>query len=270
MKKVQGYVDVGLAFFVENYKWIITPVVVVALVAAGLYFSGVFGGDSISAEGPDAKPAVVEKSDPASPVTAPGQQRVRPPVAVVGSPTPVPAPPAAAAEEPPAAQSVNKVPEYKVLDTDNVDAELDAQLDNNPAEPSIPPRQVRIPIRLQGALDLGSLEFELLYEPKTLEFVAAEAGELASNSLVQAQTRAPGRLWLAIVNPHGINGDGNVAHVTFQMREGGQADSPLILEQVESHQASTLTASWPQTTHGIYDLDDSSYVSPLLAYPASQ
>ena len=266
MKRVQGYVDVGLAFFIENYKWILTPVVVIGVVAVALYFSGVFGGDSISAEGTDSNASAVTKSEPRPDSSLPAPARAPIAAGGVDRPTPAPTPASGAADEPAAAAEDSKAPDLSGPTPDSLDI-----VDNyEPEAPVIPARQVRVPISLQGALDLGSLQFELLYEPKTLEFVEVENGTLASSSLVQAHLKAPGRLWLAVVDPYGINGDGDVARVTFQMVAEGRADSPLILERVMSHQASTLAASWPQVTHGIYDLDDSSYVSPVLTYPSQQ
>ena len=263
MKKLQGYSDVGLAFFLENYKWILTPVIVVGLVALGLYFSGVFGGESISAEGSESKTKMVAGSDSTPRLNVPAPARAPAPVALIAKPTPNPKPAPTINQDPAA---VDKVLEYKVVESDDLDAEIGDAL----PETLVPLRQVRIPINVVGALDLGSLEFELQYEPGTLEFLEAGNGSLGPDSLVQAHLRAPGRLWVGIVNPRGINGEGDVAFVTFQRLEEGLEDSPLILEGVVSHQASTLLISMPQASHGIYDLDDSSYVSPSLTFPPQQ
>ena len=58
---------------------------------------------------------------------------------------------------------------------------------------------VEVPIDVAGAEKVGALQFEIVYDSTVLEAQGAKAGSLASDSLVEAKTDKPGRLFIALV-----------------------------------------------------------------------
>ena len=129
-----------------------------------------------------------------------------------------------------------------------------------------PQKQVQVPINLRAASDLGSLEFVLVYEAATLEFVSIDNGTLALDAIIESNLRAPGKVWVGMIDPKGVNGEGSIAVVSFRTLAGGQADSPLLLEEVLSHNASTLVDSLSKPSPGIFTLGDGSVFSPVLTF----
>ena len=74
-----------------------------------------------------------------------------------------------------------------------------------------------IPIRLDKADRLGSLNFSLRYDPVVLKVNKAESGDLAGGTLFQANIQDAGIIRFGVIaqGTAGITGDGPVAHVEF-------------------------------------------------------
>ena len=94
---------------------------------------------------------------------------------------------------------------------------------------------VDVPIILEGVTDVGSMDMVLKYDPDVLRAVAVEAGELGKNALIDANNAREGVLIIALVDSAGINGDGAVASVTFEVIGDAGATSYLTLEAVLVH-----------------------------------
>ncbi len=74
-----------------------------------------------------------------------------------------------------------------------------------------------VPIRLEKAIQVGSLNFSLRYDTSVVKVNQVEAGDLAGGALFQASTRDAGiiRFGVAAQGTEGISGDGPLAHVQF-------------------------------------------------------
>jgi hypothetical protein len=92
-----------------------------------------------------------------------------------------------------------------------------------------------VPIILEGATDVGSMDMVLNYDADVLRAVAAEAGELGKNALIEANTARDGAVIIALADSSGIDGDGAVASVAFEVLGDTGSTSPLTLEAVSVH-----------------------------------
>jgi len=94
-----------------------------------------------------------------------------------------------------------------------------------------PGGKTTVPIRLDKADRLGSLNFSLRYDSSVLKVNKADSGDLAGGTLFQANIRDAGIIRFGIVaqGTAGITGDGPVAHVEFTALGARGAQSQLSL-----------------------------------------
>lgn len=95
------------------------------------------------------------------------------------------------------------------------------------------PLTVEVPIEVRGAVNVGGLQLELIYDPEVLNLQEVRTGTLGRNALLESNNETPGRLKLALVDASGINGDGAVITVIFLPTARGGGGS-LTLESVEA------------------------------------
>ncbi len=92
---------------------------------------------------------------------------------------------------------------------------------------------VELPIAVQGATDLGSLLVEVGYDTGMLDLQSVKAGALGRNALLESNQENPGRVRIGLVDPNGINGDGEIITLVFlAIQDGGS--SPYDLELLEA------------------------------------
>ncbi|NAT10846.1 hypothetical protein C4E22_04760 [ANME-1 cluster archaeon AG-394-G06] len=94
---------------------------------------------------------------------------------------------------------------------------------------------VEVPINLEGATEVGSMDIVLTYDADVLRAVDVEAGALGKNALIEANTARDGEVIIALADSSGINGDGTVAIVTFEVIGDAGTTSALTLEAVSVH-----------------------------------
>ena len=110
--------------------------------------------------------------------------------------------------------------------------------------------QVTAPVNANNASNLGSLEFELVYNTGILQPESVAKGELADNAMIDFSFARSGRVWVAIVDSNGLTGSGSLAEITFRSVGSGQTSAVLTLENVRAHNATTLVDIITSTTAG--------------------
>ncbi|WP_082090644.1 cohesin domain-containing protein [Methanosarcina sp. MTP4] len=98
-----------------------------------------------------------------------------------------------------------------------------------------PGNTVMIPIKLQGADNIGSMDIVLAYDSSVLQATGVEAGDLGKNAFIESGTKTPGKVVIALADASGINGDGSVVLVSFLMKGEAGSSSPLTFEEVSVH-----------------------------------
>ncbi len=94
---------------------------------------------------------------------------------------------------------------------------------------------VEVPINLEGATDVGSMDISLMYDPAVLQAVGVEAGELGGNAYLESNTGNEGEVIIALADSSGITGDGAVAVVSFKVLGAVGSSSTLTLSDVSVH-----------------------------------
>ena len=240
---MKTWIGIGLLAMRASWKWLLALFVVVVLVAAGFMARGILLEDSeakaaINVETPE--PAMVPEAT-SVPKPAPSQApkattAPRPRVDVVVAPTAVVAP-TPAPTRPPATPTVAPPPPTAAA-----------------------PASVDVPIHLTGAANVGSLEFVLVYDPEVLQVANVAPGALANSAVIGSNAVAPGRVWVGVADARGIDGSGAVATVTFDVVGRQKGSSPLTLEQIAAHDATSLLDILSDATAGEY--------TPLPVFPA--
>jgi hypothetical protein len=76
---------------------------------------------------------------------------------------------------------------------------------------------VEVPIDLEGATEVGSMDIVLNYDADALSAVVVEAGKLGKNALIESNTAREGEVIIGLADSSGINGGGTVASVAFEV-----------------------------------------------------
>ena len=94
---------------------------------------------------------------------------------------------------------------------------------------------VEVPITVEGAADVGSMDITLMYDPAVLQAVGVEAGELGGNAYIESNTGNEGEVIVALADSSGINGDGAVVVVSFEVLGEVGSSSSLTFGDVSVH-----------------------------------
>lgn len=125
--------------------------------------------------------------------------------------------------------------------------------------------EVSVPVNLQGASNVGSISIELTYDSTVLEATEVKAGELTKSAMLEYNINNPGKIIIGIIDSSGINGDGTVAEIRFNTVDSGGA-SPLTLNTVETHDATSLIDIINETSDGSFTAEGNAVTAPLVAF----
>ncbi|MDD5647826.1 MAG: cohesin domain-containing protein [Dehalococcoidia bacterium] len=109
---------------------------------------------------------------------------------------------------------------------------------------------MNVPVNANNADNLGSLEFELVYDPTIVQPESVTKGDLADNAMLDFSLARSGRVWVALVDSNGLSGSGSLAEITFRRVGSGQTAAVLTLENVRAYNATTLVDIMTSTTAG--------------------
>lgn len=234
---MKWFLDVSYLALISSYKWLIGAMVIAGVVVGALFASGVIGGGDDSG-GP-------------APVTASIPTRVP-----LATPTPTPSP----TSTPRPTAEATAVPNPTT-------APLPAPTQPpTPAPTAVLPKEVKVPVLLEGAANVGSLEFVLSYEPTVLEVTGVEKGFMANNALLDSSIRTPGLVWTGIIDVNGISGDGSAAIITFAVVGDAGSNTALRLDSVVAYDASTLLDIITSASGGHFIVNDRSVTAPSLSF----
>ena len=89
---------------------------------------------------------------------------------------------------------------------------------------------VVIPVKVGGATNLGAMDLVLTYDPAVITFTSADLGEISTNGMVESNGGTPGTVKIGFVDTAGVNGDGTVVKVTFNVVGKNGATSPMNVQ----------------------------------------
>lgn len=123
---------------------------------------------------------------------------------------------------------------------------------------------IRIPIEVVGASNLGSLQFDIVYNPRMLEFQSINVGTLAKRSLMVSNLIEKGRLKVALIDASGINGDGAILEAIFlPLTQRGDTE---VFADVEEATDTDLKELAIKSSPGSYSALDKESVSVKLHF----
>jgi hypothetical protein len=97
-----------------------------------------------------------------------------------------------------------------------------------------PKSTVQVPIRLDKAGNVGSMNFMLTYDPKVLKVNKVDGGSLLSGALFTPNYKTPPLVRFGLATSSGVSGSGSVAYIEFQVIGAAGSSSPLTLSEVDT------------------------------------
>ena len=129
-----------------------------------------------------------------------------------------------------------------------------------------PPQEIEVPVLLEGAVNVASLEFFLSYDPTVLELTGVKAGALASTALLEFNGLTSGSIWAGIIDTSGISGDGPVAVITFKIVGDSESNTALTFADVVAFDATSSLKIITAASAGSFAVKDRSLTAPTLGF----
>jgi len=115
-----------------------------------------------------------------------------------------------------------------------------------------PESTVKVPIKITGASNVGAIEIVLTYDSTVLSVTGVEKGALVKNSLFDYNKDTPGIVAIGAADTNGINGDGSVANISFNVVGKIGDTSPLTLETAQLNDVNTYIDILVSKTSGTF------------------
>jgi len=97
-----------------------------------------------------------------------------------------------------------------------------------------PNSTIQLPIRLDRAGNIGSMNFVLTYDPQVLKVNKVDSGSLLSGALFTPNYKTPPLVRFGLATSNGVSGSGSVAYIEFQVIGAAGSSSPLTLSEVDT------------------------------------
>ena len=123
--------------------------------------------------------------------------------------------------------------------------------------------ELKVPLDISGASNVGSIGIELAYDSTVLKPLVVKTAELTGNSMMEYNLKIPGRVIIGIIDSSGINGDGTLVTVSFNI-VSSKGSSPLTLDKIEAHDTTTLFDIPAEASAGSYSAESKSLKSPTI------
>ncbi len=125
-------------------------------------------------------------------------------------------------------------------------------------------KEVKVPINLENASNVGSLQMEISYNATVLQVVQIEAGDLGKNALIEFNLDTPSYIIIGIVDSSGISGSGSVVGISFDVL-AKDASSSVTIKNAVAHDVDTLVDLPTSLTQGSFAAGDVS--APSIIFP---
>ena len=101
-----------------------------------------------------------------------------------------------------------------------------------------PNSTIQVPIRLNNAGNIGSMNFVVTYNPQVLRVNRVDSGSLLSGALFTPNYQSPPEVRCGVATSGGVNGSGTMAYIEFQVIGTAGSSSPLTISELSSGDAS--------------------------------
>lgn len=130
-----------------------------------------------------------------------------------------------------------------------------------------PGSSVDIPVSVENADNLGSMDIVISYDPSVLSVISVEKGSL-NKGMISADTTTPGIVSIGIVDAGGINGNGPVAVLKVKVTGEKGASGPLRIDRLLANNVKTHIDIQAGTHDGTFSVQSGGLGVPLPAYLA--
>ena len=125
---------------------------------------------------------------------------------------------------------------------------------------------VAVRINAQGADDVGAVHIELIYDADVLQATGVEKGTLASNAMLQSNLEPPGWVVVSMIDSSGMNGEGSLAVVTFEVVGESGMSTPLLLGNLEAWDATDVFGIPTESEPASFTVSGRKVVAPVLIF----
>jgi hypothetical protein len=113
---------------------------------------------------------------------------------------------------------------------------------------------VEIPITVEGAKNLGSMDILITYDPAVLSVDSVDSGAL-NTGLLSVNKDTAGTVSIGIVDANGINGEGAIAVIKFKVTGGNGATSALAISNILAYDVKTHVDIQTTTSGGTFTVN---------------
>ena len=126
--------------------------------------------------------------------------------------------------------------------------------------------EVTVPVNARGADDVGALHIELTYDPAVLNAAGVEKGTLAGNAMMEYNLDTPGWVVVSMIDSAGMNGDGSLVVVSFEVLGEGEMTSPLTLEKLAAWDTTNIFDMPTGSSAGSFTVKGRSFTAPVVIF----
>jgi len=101
-----------------------------------------------------------------------------------------------------------------------------------------PNSTIQVPIRLNNASNIGSMNFVVTYSPQVLRVNKVDSGSLLSGALFTPNYQSPPEVRCGLATSGGVSGSGTMAYIEFQVIGTAGSSSPLTISELSTGDAS--------------------------------
>ena len=125
-------------------------------------------------------------------------------------------------------------------------------------------KEVEVPIDLENASNVGSLQMSISYDANILQAIEVNPEKLGKDAMIESNLDNPGIVIIGIVDSSGINGSGSLVSISFDML-GKSATSSMTINNVVAHNVDTLVDLPTSLIQG--KLTDGDVSKPGIVFP---
>lgn len=114
---------------------------------------------------------------------------------------------------------------------------------------------IDVPVTVSDASNIGSMDLVITYDPTILQVDSVSKGDL-NNGMISSNTETDGILSLAIADQSGIDGDGEIAIISFSVI-GQTGSSPLQVESLSVYDVESVEID-ATAENGLFTVDETS------------
>ncbi len=111
-------------------------------------------------------------------------------------------------------------------------------------------KTVTVPVNIEDASDVGSVELAIVYNSSLLSIKKVEKGSLLKG-LISYNDTEEGIVAINLVDSNGINGDGEIIKVTFDVIGAENQNTTLLIQNARAYDVNTYTELPVETINGV-------------------